>query len=313
METGHITPALACVQRNSSAARATWAPGCGSRQGSAWMSRATAPSSSQCQLGSSSTRSTRWPKRSWVTRRGSWRSARRPCAWALAEPAVRPASATRSAAQPPPSRSSASRSGTSSANRSTSSNGTDWLSTSWVPRSVSVDTNGPFYGGEDEGLQAGDERVGVAIAVGERADERLGQRANDRRGRQLVADQAHEQVGVGAAEAQALALHRGIDRLGDQRVGARRRGQRPAHERLHAGREIEALQRVDLALGGAAEHLGEQLALGGEVPVDAAGRDAGRAGDRGHGGAGVAAVGQLVQRGGDDPLPDGRGPRAGGW
>src|SRR6185436_2483400 len=62
------------------------------------------------------------PAATWVTRRGSLRSARRPCAWASAEPATTPASRTRSVAQPPPSRSSASCSGTSAASRSTSSN-----------------------------------------------------------------------------------------------------------------------------------------------------------------------------------------------
>ena len=50
-----MTPALACVHSSSSAARATCAPGRGSRHGSAWISRSTAPRSSQCQLGSSST------------------------------------------------------------------------------------------------------------------------------------------------------------------------------------------------------------------------------------------------------------------
>src|SRR4051794_12510722 len=93
------------------------------------MPRETAPSKSQCQDGSSSTWSTRWPNRSWVISRGSLRSARRPCACPSAEAATRPASRTRSIAQPAPSRSNASRSAGSSASRSISSNGTDWFST----------------------------------------------------------------------------------------------------------------------------------------------------------------------------------------
>ena len=49
-----MTPALACDHRLISAARATWAPGRGSRHGSAWISRSTAPRSSQCHDGSRS-------------------------------------------------------------------------------------------------------------------------------------------------------------------------------------------------------------------------------------------------------------------
>src|SRR4051812_6748644 len=93
------------------------------------MPRAIAPSNSQYHDGSSSTWSTRWPKRSWVISRGSLRSARRPCAWPSAEAATRPASRTRSTAHSAPSRESASRSAGSSASRSMSSNGTDWFST----------------------------------------------------------------------------------------------------------------------------------------------------------------------------------------
>jgi hypothetical protein len=73
----------------------------------------------------------------------------------------------------------------------------------------------------------------------------------------------------------------------------------------------EVHQHVDLALGGAAEDLGEQVGLGGEVAVDAAGRHPGPARDGDHGGGRVAALGELVEGRVDDALAHLRGPRAG--
>ena len=73
----------------------------------------------------------------------------------------------------------------------------------------------------------------------------------------------------------------------------------------------ERHQHVDLALRGAAEDLREQVALGREVAVDAAGRDARAARHGGHRGGRVAALGELVERGGDDPLAGGGGAGAG--
>ena len=184
-------------------------------------------------------------------------------------------------------------------------------------------STGGSHGGQDEGCQAGGELVRVGVAAGERPEQRLGERADDRgRGqvgvgvRQLAAAMPSrsargEEVGVGAPERQPLGLHGRVDRLGDQRVGAHGLGQRAVHERVHPGRQPlahrhravpERHQHVDLALRGAPERLGEQVALGGEVAVDAAGGDAGAARHGGHRGRGVAALGELVERGGDDPL-----------
>ena len=62
----------------NAAARATWAPGCGSRQGSAWRPWETCISISSCQAGWNSTSSTRLPKRSWVRSFGGFSLASRP-------------------------------------------------------------------------------------------------------------------------------------------------------------------------------------------------------------------------------------------
>jgi hypothetical protein len=77
------------------------------------------------------------------------------------------------------------------------------------------------------------------------------------------------------------------------------------------GAVTEPDEHVDLALRGPVEGLGEEVALGGEVPVDAAGRHPGPASDGDHRGRGVAAFGELVERRGDDALPHGGGAGAG--
>ena len=59
-------PGLGLRRRMNIAARATWAPGCGSRHGSAWRPWPTPAPISSCQAGWNSTSSMRLPKRSWV-------------------------------------------------------------------------------------------------------------------------------------------------------------------------------------------------------------------------------------------------------
>ena len=170
-----------------------------------------------------------------------------------------------------------------------------------------------------------------ALAAGERAEQRLAERADDRRGDQVdvarrelaaldaLAQRGGEQVGVGAAEHEPLGLDRRVDRLGEQRVGARRLGQRAAGEDLDPGGDplgrrqlgADARQRVDLALGRAAEDLGDEVGLRGEVAVDRAGRHAGAARDGLHRGGGVAALGEQVERGAHDALAHVGGAGAG--
>ena len=95
------------------AARATWAPGCGSRQGSAWVPWETCISMSSCHAGWNSISSTRLPKRSWVRSLGGFSFATRPSSIVAARPAISPTARIVSTAKSPPSRATASTSGRS--------------------------------------------------------------------------------------------------------------------------------------------------------------------------------------------------------
>ena len=101
-------------------------------------------------------------------------------------------------------------------------------------------------------------------------------------------DEAGEDVAVGAAELEALGLDARVDRLGEKRVGEPAAAQRAPGESLDGGgdplvrrrpapRLGDGGDRVDLALRGLAEYLGEELGLGGEMAVDGPGGDPGRA------------------------------------
>lgn len=127
-----------------------------------------------------------------------------------------------------------------------------------------------------------------------------------------LGDVTGDQLGVRAAEDEPLGVDRRVGRLGEQRVRQPWRPQRPAGERLDDGgdplgdgalQRRRARHRVHLALRGGAEHLGDQVGLGREVPVDAAGRHPGPLGDGGDRAAGVPVLGHDLQRGDDDPLP----------
>ena len=88
---------------------------------------------------------------------------------------------------------------------------------------------------------------------------------------------------------EALGVDQRIDRLVDERPGEPAVAQRAPRvrrdDRLEPrgaalGARRGAVHRGELALGGDAEHLDEQLGLGREVPVEGAGGDAGALGDR---------------------------------
>ena len=74
------------------AARATWAPGCGSRHGSAWSPCAIPIRISSCQAGWNSTSSMRLPKRSWVRSFGGFSFASTPQRIVSARPQIAPSS-----------------------------------------------------------------------------------------------------------------------------------------------------------------------------------------------------------------------------
>ena len=90
------------------AARATWAPGPGSRQGIACSPWLLPIRISSCQELSNSTSSMRWPKRSWVFSSGLRSLASKPQRIVCAEPQIAPSSRARSSAHSAPSRRSAS-------------------------------------------------------------------------------------------------------------------------------------------------------------------------------------------------------------
>src|SRR6478672_5126863 len=237
-------------------------------------------------LGSYSTLSTRLPWRSWVWRTGRLVCARRACSSASDEATTAPKSRTRSTPHAPPSRSSASTSAGSVSKALWPSSGGDWLRTSCVESAargvtamagllLRVESPAAMDGGEAELDQRGDQRLVTAEPAGsggrERADQRLADRADQAGGHRLdillgqlagvdpLAQQPRQDIAVAAPQRQALGLDRGIDRLGDLRVGEHRPRQRTARERLHA--RGHALGDRPVALGGqVAQHL--ELAVG---------------------------------------------------
>src|SRR6185295_14267550 len=131
------------------------------------------------------------------------------------------------------SRSSASASGALSAKRSRAPSGGGWLRTSWVAAgalqaSVGMGVLVVGDGAQAEDDELVDEDVGVALRGdgGERADERLAERTDERGagevrvlvGKLAARDPVGEDRGevrrVGAAEHEALGLDGRIDRLG---------------------------------------------------------------------------------------------------
>ena len=161
--------------------------------------------------------------------------------------------------------------------------------------------------------QSGERPAGGGAVAGQRADERLPERADAGGGHQVgvghpagLAQRGREHVGVGPAEDQPLGLDRRVDRLGQQRVRALRRGERAADEHLDRagdpGLGDGDAHGIDLGLGGAPEHLGEQVRLRREVAVHAAGGDPGAGRDHADGRGRVAAVGELRDGSSHDPL-----------
>src|SRR3954454_14451446 len=137
----------------------------------------------------------RWPKRSCVCSTGGWAFACAPQSIG-APPQNVPAAWRRSRQSRPASRSSASASATLSAKRSRSASGGGWFVTSWVALRASVDDMRGLRvrdGGQAEGDEVGDERVGVRARRdgGQRPHERRAERADERGG---------DEVGVAGAQ-----------------------------------------------------------------------------------------------------------------
>ena len=160
---------------------------------------------------------------------------------------------------------------------------------------------------------------GPTMRLADRADEGGGGRLGVLVGQLARADAVGEHLARGRRGSsrgrEALGLDRGVDRLGQQRPGEAAPGERAAGEGLGAGgdplggggavrRRGGLAHRVDLALRGLAEDLGEELGLGGEVAVDRADRDSGPLGDGGDRRVDVAALGDQLKRRGDDALAD---------
>ena len=97
----------------NAAARATWAPGSGSRHGREWSPWETCIDMSSCQAGWNSTSSIRFPKRSWVRSWGGFSFASLPSSIVSARPARSPTARMVSIPKSPPSRETASTSGRS--------------------------------------------------------------------------------------------------------------------------------------------------------------------------------------------------------
>src|SRR4051794_26837893 len=303
-----------------------WAPGRSSRHGRQLTSRSTPRRSIQCIEGSYSTSSTRWPKRSCWCRRGTLRCARRRWPSASSDITTAPRSRRRSVPHSPPSRATASRSARSVSYALWPRNGGTWLITSCVtagPRPV-VAMGGLLEVGVDrverEADQGGDGRL--VAAVGQRllhgADERGGDDGRVERrelaGVGALAQQRGEDLAVAALVAQPGLLDVGVDRLGQQRVREDRGRERPAAERLDrrgepVGRAAVAVRdaghQLGFAVARAAEDLGAQRALGREVAVDRAGRDARAARDVDDVGPRPAALGDELVGGGEDRLTGG--------
>ena len=143
-------------------------------------------------------------------------------------------------------------------------------------------------GGHDEhalGVRLGDRlRAGVGHRVDPVADLRLTRE---------IGLEDHPERRILPGDEVEVVLDRG-EHLGPRRL--RRSVQRLPYETLQRGAVLVEQGEVEVELGG-------------EVAVDAPRGDAGAARDGGHRGGGVAALGELVERGGDDPLA--RGGRTG--
>ena len=226
-----------------------------------------------------------------------------------------PASRRRSTPQPPPSRSSASRSASRRRRRCRARAAAPGSVTSCVARRSCEHLVEEPPGRTGRGWRS--RPRGAAVRGGQRADERLAERAHQRRGdgARCRAARARRRArrprarvrrrrGSRVRKRSRSALDGRVDRLGDQRVGEHGPGERAAAEglapaaptRSAAGRPSGAVTSATTSSSrcdGAPEHLGEQLALRGEVAVDGA---HGHAGLGGHGldpGRRVAALGHL--------------------
>src|SRR3954447_26762659 len=220
------------------------------------------------------------------------RCARFECDCASSEATSWPISRARSIAQKPPSRSRASLSAGSASNALWPWRGAGWFWTS------SVDMR-PREGSRCEVDNGGDQGVRCAVtALGRQwADQRFADRSYQSGRRRLLvvcfefasfdslAQHLHEDVAIAAPEDEPLGLDRRVDRLGDERVRARRYRKRAASERFGSGGDPLAraaavvgrrvCEDVQLAAGGTPENLGKKLGFGGEMPVHAACGDAG--------------------------------------
>jgi hypothetical protein len=185
-------------------------------------------------------------------------------------------------------------------------------------------------GAQAEGDEVGDERIGVDVVRHGRqgTDQRLAQRADEGRGGELdvlagqlagvdaLAQDLREAGGVGPAEGQALDLDGRIDGLGQQRPGQAPAAEGAPGEGVHRGgqplgrraarRPGGGARGIDLALRGAPEDLREELGLGREVVVHAAGGDPGARGHRRHLRLAIAPAGDQRMGGAHDPLAGGR-------
>src|SRR4051794_41411916 len=144
------------------------------------MSKRLPASISSCHAGWNSTESERLPKRSCVRRTGGCSLASRPHSCG-SPPQNAPASAARSCAQPPPSRSSASTSGALSRKRLRFSRGGTWLVTWWVAWLGGMAMDMRLLGDRSKAElhERGDERLLVGVMglgedLADRADERHG-------------------------------------------------------------------------------------------------------------------------------------------
>ena len=210
-----------------------------------------------------------------------------------------PRPAARPRARPPR------RSAVSAANALRPSSGGAWLRTSWVRAASAVERHRGLLSVTDRRQkrdERGDERVGVGVGAARRATagptsaspmaptsaaavksaswagssprgdrlarasrrSRRGRRGGTRRRSASTAGSTGS-----ASSAQASRRPRSARRANVSTAAA----SRPARRRRRGRRAA----RVDLALRGAPEHLGEQVGLGREVAVDGAGRDAGAA------------------------------------
>src|SRR5689334_20157874 len=155
-------------------------------------------------------------------------------------------------------------------------------------------------------------------------DERLADRSDECGGGRLLVvklelaaldtlpENLDEHVAIAAAEDEALGVDGGVDRLGEQRVGASGGGERTAREDLGGCGDAlggaaavvagDLLEGLELAARRSPENLGKEVGLGREVAVRGAGGDAGTGCNALNRGRRVAAIGKLVERSAHDPL-----------